>query len=118
MSNDATAVVLTPAVFAATKAAKVKDPLPYLLICAFIAERGKLRPADLKYRDGPSLSAREALNPRGPASQAPLSLIKPKCIRMKENNSPRKLTDGGSRGFATQTIIPGEAHAATRETEE
>src|SRR6202165_412472 len=37
MSNDATAVVLTPAVFAATKAAKVKAPLPYLLICAFIA---------------------------------------------------------------------------------
>jgi arsenical pump membrane protein len=37
MSNDATAVVLTPAVFAATKAAKVKDPVPYLLICAFIA---------------------------------------------------------------------------------
>jgi arsenical pump membrane protein len=37
MSNDATAVVLTPAVFAATRAAKVKDPLPYLLICAFIA---------------------------------------------------------------------------------
>jgi arsenical pump membrane protein len=37
MSNDATAVVLTPAVFAATKAAKVKNPLPYLFICAFIA---------------------------------------------------------------------------------
>ena len=37
MSNDATAVVLTPAVFAATKAAKVRDPLPYLLICALIA---------------------------------------------------------------------------------
>jgi arsenical pump membrane protein len=37
LSNDATAVVLTPAVFAATRAAKVKDPLPYLLICAFIA---------------------------------------------------------------------------------
>jgi arsenical pump membrane protein len=38
LSNDATAVVLTPAVFAATKAAKVKDPLPYImLICAFIA---------------------------------------------------------------------------------
>ena len=37
MSNDATAVVLTPAVFAATKATKVKDPLPDLLICAFIA---------------------------------------------------------------------------------
>ncbi|MGN6101263.1 MAG: SLC13 family permease, partial [Devosia sp.] len=36
LSNDATAVVLTPAVAAATRAAKVK-PLPYLLICAFIA---------------------------------------------------------------------------------
>ena len=37
MSNDATAVVLTPAVAAAMKTAKVKEPLPYLLICAFIA---------------------------------------------------------------------------------
>jgi arsenical pump membrane protein len=37
LSNDATAVVLTPAVAAAMRAAKVKKPLPYLLICAFIA---------------------------------------------------------------------------------
>ncbi len=37
LSNDATAVVLTPAVYAATRAAKVAKPLPYLLICAFIA---------------------------------------------------------------------------------
>jgi arsenical pump membrane protein len=37
LSNDATAVVLTPAVAAAMKAAKVKEPLPFLLICAFIA---------------------------------------------------------------------------------
>ncbi|HBK09425.1 MAG TPA: arsenic transporter [Acetobacteraceae bacterium] len=37
LSNDATAVVLTPAVAAVVKAAKVKDPLPYLFICAFIA---------------------------------------------------------------------------------
>ena len=37
LSNDATAVVLTPAVAAAMKAAKVEKPLPYLLICAFIA---------------------------------------------------------------------------------
>jgi arsenical pump membrane protein len=36
LSNDATAVVLTPAVYAATKQAKVK-PLPYLFICALIA---------------------------------------------------------------------------------
>ncbi|MDP9082099.1 MAG: arsenic transporter [Bacteroidota bacterium] len=37
LSNDATAVVLTPAVAAAAKAAKAKNPLPFLLICAFIA---------------------------------------------------------------------------------
>ena len=37
MSNDATAVVLTPAVIAAAKAARVPDPLPYLFICALIA---------------------------------------------------------------------------------
>jgi arsenical pump membrane protein len=36
LSNDATAVVLTPAVYAATRAARV-EPLPYLLVCAFIA---------------------------------------------------------------------------------
>ena len=37
LSNDATAVVLTPAVAAAARTAKAKQPLPYLLICAFIA---------------------------------------------------------------------------------
>ncbi|WP_375446526.1 arsenic transporter [uncultured Fibrella sp.] len=37
LSNDATAVVLTPAVAAAVKSARVKNPLPYLYICAFIA---------------------------------------------------------------------------------
>jgi arsenical pump membrane protein len=36
MSNDATAVVLTPAILVAVREAKVK-PLPYLFACAFIA---------------------------------------------------------------------------------
>jgi arsenical pump membrane protein len=36
MSNDATAVVLTPAVLSAVKRAKA-PPLPYLLSCAFVA---------------------------------------------------------------------------------
>jgi arsenical pump membrane protein len=36
LSNDATAVVLTPAVLAAVKKARAR-PLPYLFICAFIA---------------------------------------------------------------------------------
>ncbi|KUM39911.1 arsenic transporter [Pseudomonas sp. EpS/L25] len=37
LSNDACAVVLTPAVYYATRAAQVKNPLPYLFSCAFIA---------------------------------------------------------------------------------
>jgi arsenical pump membrane protein len=37
LSNDATAVVLTPAVAAAVGAARTKQPLPYLFACAFIA---------------------------------------------------------------------------------
>ena len=37
LSNDATAVVLTPAVAAVARAAGVERPLPYLLVCAFIA---------------------------------------------------------------------------------
>src|SRR5882762_4512622 len=36
LSNDATAIVLTPAVYAATRAAGAA-PLPYLFACAFIA---------------------------------------------------------------------------------
>jgi len=36
MSNDATAVVLTPAILTAVRKAKVQ-PLPYLFVCAFIA---------------------------------------------------------------------------------
>ena len=37
LSNDATAVVLTPAVAAVARTAKVEKPLPYLFICALIA---------------------------------------------------------------------------------
>jgi arsenical pump membrane protein len=36
LSNDATAVVLTPAVYAAARKAHT-EPLPYLLVCAFVA---------------------------------------------------------------------------------
>jgi arsenical pump membrane protein len=37
LSNDATAVVLTPAVAAAIAAARARQRLPYLLACAFVA---------------------------------------------------------------------------------
>jgi arsenical pump membrane protein len=61
LSNDATAVVLTPAVLAAVRTAEA-EPLPYLLICAFIANAASFvlpisNPANLVvYRGGmPSL---------------------------------------------------------------
>jgi arsenical pump membrane protein len=41
LSNDATAVVLTPAVAAAARAAKVRQALPYLFICAFVANAAR-----------------------------------------------------------------------------
>lgn len=37
LSNDATAVVLTPAVLAVARALRVERPLPHLLACAFVA---------------------------------------------------------------------------------
>jgi arsenical pump membrane protein len=63
LSNDATAVVLTPAVYAIAKAAKA-EPLPYLFICAFIANAASFvlpisNPANLVVFDGhmPPLSS-------------------------------------------------------------
>jgi arsenical pump membrane protein len=67
MSNDATAVVLTPAVYAATRAAGAA-PLPYLFVCAFIANAASFvlpisNPANLVVFDGrmPQLAAWLAL---------------------------------------------------------
>ena len=56
LSNDATAVVLTPAVYAATRAAGAA-PLPYLYVCAFIANAASFvlpisNPANLVVFDG------------------------------------------------------------------
>lgn len=42
LSNDATAVVLTPAVASVARTAKAEKPLPYLLVCAFIANAASL----------------------------------------------------------------------------
>src|SRR3974390_1527550 len=67
LSNDATAVVLTPAVYAATRAAGAA-PLPYLFVCAFIANAASFvlpisNPANLVVFDGrmPHLTAWLAL---------------------------------------------------------
>ncbi len=62
LSNDATAVVFTPAVAAMAAAAGAAEPLPYLLICAFVANAASFvlpisNPANLVLFDGhmPSL---------------------------------------------------------------
>ena len=62
LSNDATAVVLTPAVLAAAAAARVADPMPYALICAFIANAASFvlpisNPANLVVYGGGHLPA-------------------------------------------------------------
>ncbi|RIY02525.1 arsenic transporter [Aureimonas flava] len=64
LSNDATAVVLTPAVIAVARAAGVASPLPYLLVCAFVANAASFvlpisNPANLVVfgADMPPLSA-------------------------------------------------------------
>jgi arsenical pump membrane protein len=64
MSNDATAVVLTPAVLAAAKAARLERPLPHLFACALIANAASFmlpvsNPANLVVFAGqmPSLGA-------------------------------------------------------------
>jgi arsenical pump membrane protein len=56
LSNDTTAIVLTPAVYAATRAAGA-SPLPYLFVCAFIANAASFvlpisNPANLVIFDG------------------------------------------------------------------
>ncbi|MGD0192391.1 MAG: arsenic transporter [Rhizomicrobium sp.] len=63
LSNDATAVVLTPAVYAAARKARV-DPLPHLFTCALVANAASFvlpisNPANLVVYDGqlPSLLA-------------------------------------------------------------
>lgn len=61
MSNDATAVVLTPAILAAVRKARI-EPLPYLFVCAFIANAASFvlpisNPANLVvfHKDMPAL---------------------------------------------------------------
>jgi arsenical pump membrane protein len=57
LSNDATAVVLTPAVATVVKAMRIRRPLPFLYICAFVANAASFvlpisNPANLVIYDG------------------------------------------------------------------
>ncbi len=81
LSNDATAVVMTPAVFAAARKAEA-DPLPFLFICALIANAASFvlpisNPANscsmaaICRRSG--LGSRALRCPRSPPSSRPIS---------------------------------------------
>lgn len=57
LSNDATAVVMTPAVLVAARAAKVENPLPFLFSCALVANAASFvlpisNPANIVLFDG------------------------------------------------------------------
>ncbi len=72
LSNDATAVVLTPAVYAVTQQAEV-EPLPYLLVCAIIANAASFvlpisNPANLVVFDGAIPTLETWLTEFGPAA--------------------------------------------------
>src|SRR5439155_7967774 len=78
LSNDATAVVLTPAVYAATRAAGA-SPLPYLFICAFIANAASFtlpisNPANLVVFGGHMPPLLPWLSRFGPASLVSIGL--------------------------------------------
>lgn len=75
LSNDATAVVLTPAVAAACRAARAERHLPHLLACAFVANAASFalpisNPANLVIHGGEVPPLAEWVARYGPASAA------------------------------------------------
>lgn len=91
LSNDATAVVLTPAVAAAVKAIRIRNPLPYLLSCAFTANAASFvlpisNPANLVMYGGHMPSLARWLQQFGPA--AAVSVIATYlCLRWVERDA-------------------------------
>src|SRR6185437_11401422 len=91
LSNDATAVVLTPAVAAAVRAIRLRNPLPYLLICAFTANAASFvlpisNPANLVMYASHMPSLGRWLQQYGPA--AAVSVIATyACLRWVERGS-------------------------------
>jgi arsenical pump membrane protein len=111
LSNDATAVVLTPAVLAVVRRAKV-DPKPYLLACAFIANAASFvfpisNPANLVVFDQhlPPLLLwlRIFLLP-----SAASILVTYLCLRWLS----RKRLRGEMRGEAQRALLPTEGKVA------
>ena len=113
LSNDATAVVLTPAVLAVTKAAKA-PPAPYLLACALVANAASFllpisNPANLVLFAGhmPTLAAWIArfLAPAGAAILATfflLALVERRALQgnMAAAQGIRRLSQGGRVALA------------------
>ena len=106
LSNDATAVVLTPAVYAAATAAGVR-PLPYLFICAFIANAASFvlpisNPANLViFRKPYAAAAAMAL-----AFRLAFGCLDPGNLRGAPLHAASCAGPSGCRGASIQTAQP------------
>jgi arsenical pump membrane protein len=105
LSNDATAVVLTPAVAAAVKAARARDPYPYLLICAFVANAASFvlpisNPANLVLYGSHMPTLGRWLQQYGPAAAVSV-LVTYLCLRWIARDT---LEDEVAHAVATQPL--------------
>jgi arsenical pump membrane protein len=112
LSNDATAVVLTPAVYAAATQAKAR-PLPYLFVCAFIANAASFvlpisNPANLVVYGAHLPSLGQWLGEFGIASVLSV-LVTFIALRFMQRAG---LAGGISRSIEVPTLSPGGRLAA------
>lgn len=126
MSNDATAVVLTPAVLAAVRRAKAQ-PAPYLLTCAFIANAASFvlpisNPANLVvfHRNMPPLGRWLALFalPSAISIFATYALLRWYCRRnleerLEADHEPVKLSSAGKMALGGIGVVAGVLLAAS-----
>lgn len=127
LSNDATSVVLTPAVAAVARAAGAPSALPYLLICAFIANAASFllpiaNPANLVIGDGAMPPLDVWLRLYGPPSLAAIAatfaalwLTQRRALRQPLSSSPprRDLGAGGRLAGAGIIVTAGVLMAAS-----
>jgi arsenical pump membrane protein len=118
LSNDATAVVLTPAVLAVVRRVRVDDPKPYLLACALVANAASFvfpisNPANLVVYGAKLPALREWLVIYGAAAAASIAVtlialwwISRKALRvsMRKDAAPAKLTPQGKVALAGLAI--------------
>jgi arsenical pump membrane protein len=118
LSNDATAVVLTPAVLAVVRRARVDDPKPYLLACALVANAASFvfpisNPANLVVYGAKLPALREWLAIYGAAAAASIVAtlaglwwLSRRALRvsMRRDSNPAKLSPEGKLALAALVV--------------